>query len=178
MAVPETIAPMQPSYAELYREHHGRVVSLCRMMLRDPDEAAEVTQEVFLALHRQMQFETRPMVWGAWLTRVAVNGCRDRRRSGWWRLWRDGGGDGLAEGRFAAPGPSPEDEVASREQRALVWQAFQKLPMRQREVAALRLVEGWSTDEVAELLNVSSGSVKRHLSRAVHRLRAVLGGRS
>jgi DNA-directed RNA polymerase specialized sigma24 family protein len=43
-------------------------------------------------------------------------------------------------------------------------------------VFALRYVEGWSTEAVADALGLSTGSVKQHLFRAVHRLRAVIGG--
>jgi RNA polymerase sigma-70 factor (ECF subfamily) len=177
MPAPDAATREEPTYGDLYRQHHARVGSLCRLLLRDPHEAEDVVQDVFLALHRQIQLETRPMVWGAWLTAVAVNGCRDRRRSGWWKLRRDVDGELVPDG-LPGRGPSPEDEVSSLEQRATIWRSFRRLPLRQREVFALRLVEGWSTDEVAELLGVSPGSVKRHLSRAVHRLRKALGGRA
>ncbi len=165
----------QPTYEELYGEHRVRIVSLCRLLLADAHEAEEVGQEVFCQLLRQMGIETREMAWGPWLTRVAVNACRDRRRSGWWKLWR-GRSDELDEGRMAGAGPSPEDLAIGRQQRALIWQAFRLLPTRQREVFALRQVEGWSTEEVAESLGISQGSVKQHMSRAVQKLRVALRG--
>jgi RNA polymerase sigma factor (sigma-70 family) len=69
-----------------------------------------------------------------------------------------------------------EDEALEREWQVRLWQAFQALPARQREVFALRYVEGWSTAAVAEALGLTAGSVKRHLFRAVRRLRQTLGG--
>jgi RNA polymerase sigma factor (sigma-70 family) len=69
-----------------------------------------------------------------------------------------------------------EDEALNREWQVRLWQAFQALPARQREVFALRYVEGWSTAVVAETLGLTVGSVKRHLFRAVRRLRQTLGG--
>jgi RNA polymerase sigma-70 factor (ECF subfamily) len=71
--------------------------------------------------------------------------------------------------------PSPEREAIGGEVRDRVWAVFQRLPARQREVVALRHFEGWSTEEIASSLGVTSGSVKRHLFRAVQRLRAALG---
>jgi RNA polymerase sigma factor (sigma-70 family) len=69
-----------------------------------------------------------------------------------------------------------EDEALKREWQVRLWQAFQALPARQREVFALRYIEGWSTAVVAEALGLTAGSVKRHLFRAVRRLRQALGG--
>jgi RNA polymerase sigma-70 factor (ECF subfamily) len=60
--------------------------------------------------------------------------------------------------------------------RAQIWRAFRMLSVRQQEVFALRYLEGWSTEAVADALGLSAGSVKQHLFRAVHRLRAVIGG--
>jgi RNA polymerase sigma factor (sigma-70 family) len=161
------------SYSDLYREHHGRVVSLCRLMLADPEEAEEVAQEVFVTLLRVLQTATEPMAWRYWLTRVAVNACRDRRRSRWRRWWRDAR-DEFVEERFTGSAATPEDEAIGRESRALIWGAFRRLPARQRQVFAMRQLEGWSTEEVAEALGLSTGSVKQHLFRAVHHLRDAL----
>jgi RNA polymerase sigma-70 factor (ECF subfamily) len=173
-AVPGTV--VRPTWAEIHREHHHRVEALCRMLLREASDAEDVAQEVFLALYRSLPKQPPDTAWAAWLTRVAVNACRDRRRSGWWRLWRDSS-DELDEGTLPATGATPEEAAVSREQRASIWHAFRALPARQREVFALRQIEGWSTEETAIALGLSQGSVKRHLSRAVHKLRAGLGGR-
>ena len=167
-------------YEELYRLHHPRVVRLCRLLLADPHEAEDVAQEVFVKLLRASKTETRPIAWEPWLTRVTLNACRDRRRSGWWK-WRraprhGADADGLSVPDRPSPGPTPEEEALSREARRRIWQAFRELPSRQQEVFALRYVEGWSTEAVADALGLSTGSVKRHLFRAVHRLRAVIGG--
>jgi RNA polymerase sigma-70 factor (ECF subfamily) len=163
------------SYDDLHRAHRQRVSRLCRVLLADPDEAADTVQDVFARLHEQLVKETRPMDWGAWLTRVAVNACRDRRRSGWWRWWRERGTDDSA-----LPGAlrTPEDEVIGRETQGRVWAAIAALPQRQREVFALRQLEGHSTDDVATMLGISAGSVKRHLFRAVTRLREVVKERT
>jgi RNA polymerase sigma-70 factor (ECF subfamily) len=160
-------------YDGLYRLHGARVRRLCRLLLLDADEADDVTQEVFLKLFREHRDGGRTIAWGPWLTRVAVNACRDRRRSRWWRWWRAAGDEIDVEG---LPGrrPSPEDEAVSAEQRAHIWRAFEHLPLRQREVFALRHVDGWSTEETADFLGVDAGTVKQHLFRAIRRLRGAL----
>ena len=159
------------SYDDLHRAHRPRVSRLCRVLLADPDEAADTVQACEHVLHEHLAVETRPMDWGAWLTRVAVNACRDRRRSGWWRWWRERGTD---DATLPSALRTPEDEVIGRETQSRVWAAIAGLPQRQREVFALRQLEGHSTADVAAMLGISAGSVKRHLFRAVARLRDVV----
>jgi RNA polymerase sigma-70 factor (ECF subfamily) len=163
-------------YNELYRLHYDRVLRLCRLLLSDPHEADDVTQEVFIKLFQARQTEERAMVWAAWLTRVAVNACRDRRRSGWWKWWRDRHTE-FTEATVAGTAPTPEQAALSNETRQAVWQSFRTLSARQQEIFVLRQLEGWSTNEVAEALGLSPGSIKRHLFRAVHQMRKALGGR-
>jgi RNA polymerase sigma-70 factor (ECF subfamily) len=165
----------QLHYDGLYRAQRGRILSLCRLLLSDAHEAEEVCQDVFLKLFEQCEVRTVPPAPERWLTRVAVNACRDRRRAGWWRRWRERGQE-LIEADHRAPGPTPEEAFLGLEQRGRIWRVFRHLSPRQQEVFVMRQVEGWSTDEVAEALGLSSGSVKRHLFRAIHHLRAALRG--
>ena len=74
------------------------------------------------------------MDWSAWLTRVAVNACRDRRRSGWWRWWRERGVE--IDDRRVRSVRTPEDELIGRETQARIWSAYGRLPARQREDVA------------------------------------------
>jgi RNA polymerase sigma-70 factor, ECF subfamily len=162
-------------FDELYRTQHGRVLRLCRLLLSDPDEANDVTQDVFLKLFQARQTEERTMAWPAWLTRVAVNACRDRRRSGWWKWWRERHTK-YVEADHPGTAFTPEQAALSNEKRRAIWQALRELSARQQEVFVLRELEGWSTDEVAETLGLSAGSIKRHLYRAVHQMRKALRG--
>ena len=161
------------AYDDLYRTHYERILRLSRLLLADPDEADDVTQEVFIKLLQACQAEERTMVWGAWLTRVTVNACRDRRRSGWWKWWRQRHTE-FAEADLPGGGLTPEQALLSNEKRSAVWESFRDLSVRQQEVFVLRQLEGWSTQEVAETLGLSPGSIKRHLYRAVHQMRKAL----
>lgn len=169
-------ADIPATYEEIYVTHHARVVRLCRLLLADAHEAEEVGQEVFLKLHQARQRGVPPRACGPWLTTVAVNACHDRRRSGWWRWWRERG-EPLDE-QVASRAGTPEDAAVARERRERIWRGLQRLSRRQREVFVLRQIEGWSTIEVAEMLGLSVGSVKQHLFRAVGELRVALRARS
>jgi RNA polymerase sigma-70 factor, ECF subfamily len=158
----------------LYREHSERLVRLCRLLLDDPMEAQDVVQEVFLRVMRTPPTRAGAVAWKPWLTRVALNLCHDRRRSWWWtwarRRWSD-----LAAIAIPAYEPTPERVAVGAEVGDRIWDAFRRLPRRQRQVFALRHLEGWPVDDVAGALHISPGSVKQHLFRAVHALRKALG---
>lgn len=154
--------------------HTGRLRRLCALLLGDSLEAEEVVQEVFVKALESERRQGPPADWGAWLTRIAVNTCRDRRRAGWWqrlRRWSDQ----VELVPIADRSLTPEDAAISGEERRRIWQAFRTLPDRQREVFVLRHLEDWSGPEIAAALGLSPGTVKRHLFRAVHRMRMVLG---
>jgi RNA polymerase sigma-70 factor (ECF subfamily) len=163
-----------PDLEALYRAHRARVLRLCRLLLDDPDEAADVAHDVFLRVDLACRRESPPEDWPAWIAKVTVNACWDRRRSGWWRWWRRAGVEIDGE---TVPGPAstPEQESIRREQHARVWSALRRLPARQREVFVLRHVEDLPTATVAAALGIASGSVKRHLFRAIRTLRGALG---
>jgi RNA polymerase sigma-70 factor, ECF subfamily len=133
-------------------------------------------QEVLLKLLKVSQSPYRPTAWEPWLTRVTRNACHDRRRSGWWKWWRAAPAVRVEAVERPSLCLTLEDEALKREWQVRLWQAFQALPARQREVFALRYIEGWSTAVVAEALGLTAGSVKRHLFRAVRRLRQTVGG--
>lgn len=164
------------SYEEFSSAHHRQVLRICRLLLTDRHEAEEVAQEVFLKMFRafQNQDHTQTMDWRPWLAQVSVNACRDRQRTGWWKWWRPATIE-YREADHPSKGRTPEEEVLSRELQRHLWSAFRKLSARQQEVFALRHIAGFSTKEVAETLRMTTGSVKRHLFRAVHQLRRMLG---
>jgi RNA polymerase sigma-70 factor (ECF subfamily) len=147
---------------------------LCELLLYDREEAEEIVQDTFMKAYEACAGGVVPDDWAAWLTRVAVNACRDRRRAGWWmrfRRWTDP----VDDVPLVAQGPDPAEAATGAQTRRRIWLAFRQLPARQREVFVLRQIEERSTAEVAEVLGLSPGSVKRHLFRALRRLREALG---
>ena len=155
----------------LYQEHNRRIGRLCLMLLGNPEDARDVAQEVFLKVLQQCKGMDDPRDWSAWLTRVAINACHDRRRSGGWKWWQRGGRE-LADSDLIAAGP--EDDAVRIEQRVAIWRGVRTLTASQRDVFVLRQIEGWSTSETAEALNLSNESVKLHLFRAMRRMRKAL----
>ncbi|MGE0683841.1 MAG: RNA polymerase sigma factor [Candidatus Binatia bacterium] len=170
----EIVEDANTSYESLFQTQYPRILRLCRLLLKDVHEAEEVTQEVFEKLVRQWRSENEILSWEAWLTRVAVNACHDRRRSSWWKWWRSGRLEPPSEEAVDRQS-TPEDQLLGLEQQRRLWIRFQRLSPRQREVFTLRRLEGLSTEEVANLLGVTTGSVKRHLFHALRHLQKMLG---
>ncbi len=164
------------SFESLYEMHSAKITRLCRLLLKNTAEAEETGQEVFLKMFKQYQAENWPEDWSAWLTRVTVNACHDRRKSAWWKWWQSSEGEvRLAD--HPSSERTPEQQMLGREEQTRIWAAFRSLSARQQEVFVLRYLEGWSTDDVAQTLAITSGSVKIHLFRAIHSLRRSLGDR-
>jgi len=166
-------APRWQAHCEaLYRQHATRLVRLGRLVLGDQQEAEEVAHEVFIKLIGAYEGPVVPIDWAPWLTRVTINACRDRRRAGWWAWSRRRRAPEMLE--LVDRGVTPEQAAAGAELGEWIAASFQRLSARQREVFALRYIEGMSTHEVAGTLDLTEGSVKRHLFRAVKYLRGAL----
>jgi RNA polymerase sigma-70 factor (ECF subfamily) len=163
----------------LMERHHRRLYRLALSYLRDPDEALEVVQETFVKAYiAAPRWNDRSEV-GSWLTRIGINQAIDRyRRSRRRRRSEEPLEDGAVDHdrRYSAPGASPERAVLGREVGERIAGALRALPERQRAVFVLRHYDDMSLEEIARTLDVSLGTVKSSLHRAIHRLRERLQG--
>ena len=156
------------------RAHYERLRRLSVLLLGDRLEAEEIVQGVLLKAWEAELAEAPAREWGAWLTRVCVNACRDRRRAG------GGSGSGGAatpveDVPLATHDVSPVDAALGEEARRRTWSAFQALPRRQRGCSCCASSRACRRRR-SLALSLSPGIFKRHLFRAVHRLRGRLGG--
>jgi RNA polymerase sigma-70 factor (ECF subfamily) len=157
--------------------HHGRLYRIALSYLRDADEALDAVQETFVKAYRNVSRWDPDSEVTPWLTRIAVNHCIDvyRRRR---RIVTDpepqGGSD--HDDRATASEPSPERRVLSRELAERISRALRGLPEQQRAVFVLRHYEGLTLQEIAASMDISLGTVKSTLHRAIHRLRERLEG--
>jgi RNA polymerase sigma-70 factor (ECF subfamily) len=156
-------------YEVLMRRHNQRLYRAVRAILRDEAEIDDILQDAYLAAYRNLAaFEGRAK-FSTWLTRIAVNRALDRRR-------RRGrveviGLENHPELESASGDGDPERESARREFARLLEEAIDALPAAYRSVYVLREVEGMSTRETAESLELDPATVKTRLHRARARLR-------
>ena len=161
----------------LVRRHQRRVHRVLLMLLRDPDEADNLTQECFLRAYQSMGSFRGECSLETWLLRIASNLARDhvrnRRTSFWKRLLGFGEDDSWAQ-RVPTKEASPEQTVLAREEVRAVWEAANTLSQQQRAVFVLRFVEDMELNEIATVLGLQVGSVKTHLFRALQSVRGKL----
>lgn len=148
------------------------VLGLCRLLLHDPVEAEDATQQTFLSAHRSLLNGSRPRAPAIWLTAIARHECQ--RRS----ALRGRANVLVALDDCPEPASSAADPptVASEhENLSDLREAIGDLPRRQRQAVVLRHFYGLSYVEVATALHVSVPVVEQLLVRARRGLRRVAG---
>jgi RNA polymerase sigma-70 factor (ECF subfamily) len=178
MATAEEIAAQD--FSSVVQSHRPQVFRFLLASTRDYDLAETLTQECFLKAHRNWSSFRGESSAMTWLMRIAINLQKDHwrnRRMQFWRLTQtnsvemDEASDWLPSGERSA-----EQRLMAQERVAQVWQAVKGLSERQRTVFLLRYVEEQELSEIARVTGLSEGTVKAHLSRALAKVRAELGG--
>ena len=160
----------------IMRRYNQRLYRVARAILRDDAEAEDVTQQAYVNAYRHLdQFASRAM-FSTWLTKIAVHEAlaRARRRGRFNEQEVDDDWDGDTMGALKSPGPDPERQAFAGELRALLESAIEELPEHYRAVFVMREVEGMSTAESAECLDITEETAKTRLHRARLLLRDTL----
>jgi len=177
--VAELQAGSEAAFDWLVTHYHGLVYGLVYGMLGDTGDAADATQEVFLKAFRGIRRFRGGSSLKTWLYRIAVREALNQRR--WW--WRHRRPEVSLEAEMELRGPageieagegSPFDRMAASEVREVVQRALDAVPEVFRTAVILRDLEGLSYEEVAEVLDVSAGTVKSRILRGRRALREVL----
>jgi len=168
-------------FSNIVTTHRPQIFRFLLASTRDVDLAETLTQECFLKAHRNWSSFRGESSAMTWLMRIAINLQKDHWRNRRMQFWRhtrtnavdlDEASDWLPSGERTA-----EQRILAKEQVSQVWRAVKGLSERQRTVFMLRYVEEQELGEIARATGLSEGTVKAHLSRAVGRVRAELGGK-
>jgi RNA polymerase sigma-70 factor (ECF subfamily) len=162
--------------APLMERHHARLYRIALGYLRHPDDALDAVQETFVKAFVHAGRWDRASEVVPWLTRIAVNQAIDGYRRGRRRRLSEEPLDQTPSQGVAVDDPSPERRLMGREISERVGAALRGLPERQRAVFVLRHYEELTLEEIAQALDLSLGTVKSSLHRAVHRMRERLQG--
>jgi len=157
----------------IMRRYNQRLYRVARAILRDDTEAEDVMQQAYVNAYRHLdQFEGRAL-FSTWLTRIAVHEAlaRARRRGRFHdpEIVDDSNSDTMSG--LKSPGLDPERQAFAGELRALIESAIEALPDHYRAVFVMREVEGMSTTESAECLDITEETAKTRLHRARKLLR-------
>ena len=159
--------------------YHAGVFNLVYGILADPAEAADVTQEVFLRAFRGIRGFRRGSSLKTWLYRISVRQALNHRRWFWRHHRQQISIDAEVEGKNPANElkdreATPLEQFEAHETQATVRRGLAQVPPLFRSAVILRDLEGLSYEEVAEVLEVSVGTVKSRILRGRRLLKEAL----
>lgn len=166
----------EAAFEMIYRTHSRKVYSLCLRMLGNPTDAEDVTQDVFVQLHRKIGTFQGDAALATWLYRMTVNTVlmhlRRQQRKHKEEAVEDDSLQSLAE-----VDPHDQRHETSLIDRMALERAIAQLPAGYRNVLVLHDIEGYEHEEIAEKLHISAGTSKSQLHKARLKLRKLLLGR-
>lgn len=174
--VAELKAGSEDAYAWLIGEFHQPVYSVIYRIVSDPADAADTTQEVFLKVFRGIKHFNGQSSLKTWIYRIALHEASNRRR--WWFRHKSREtsmepadpqmeplGPSVMEAVLADESDSPFECAAHEEVRVRVEEELRQVPEPYRTAVILRDLEEMSYEEIAEITDVSLGTVKSRITR-------------
>ncbi|MEW6108039.1 MAG: sigma-70 family RNA polymerase sigma factor [Nitrospirota bacterium] len=163
------------AFEQLVLKYEDKIYNLCRHMLGNAHDAEDAAQDVFLKAYQNLNKFRPEASLHTWLYRIAVNTCIDYRRKPFFEsLFKSSKeGDEFVE-ELPADSPSPDRLYESKQISNAIQLALGRLSERLRMVILLKEIEGLSYEEIADVLDVSIGTVKSRISRAREELKKLL----
>ncbi|HWF67758.1 MAG TPA: sigma-70 family RNA polymerase sigma factor [Acidobacteriaceae bacterium] len=178
----ELQAGSEEAFSLLIAEYHAPVFSLVSRLLKDPSDAPDITQDVFIKVFRGIRNFHGDSSLRTWIYRIALHEASNQRR--WWSRHRGrevtieleteptGEHQGFClKDRLIDQHESPFELAVHEEIRAKVESELRNLPEPFRAVVVLRDLEGMAYDEIAEVLGTQLGTIKSRLVRGRAMLR-------
>lgn len=172
--------PNRPAFSELLRRYQSHVDRILYHLAPDWQDRADLAQEVWIRVYRNIKRLHEPVKFRGWLSRIATNlfydELRKRKRINH-PISLDAPrrvDDGEIDWEIMSSYPSPDDTLATREFYDSLQSAIADLPEAFRTTIVLREIEGMAYEEIAELTSVSLGTVKSRIARARAKLQSVL----
>jgi RNA polymerase sigma-70 factor, ECF subfamily len=172
----------EEAYELLISQYQQPVYNLAFRLLNDPTDACDVVQEVFLKVFRKIGDFRGQSSLRTWVYRITVNEAHNQMRWFFRHRRREVGleeesPEGNPAGVMQDSGRSPFEQVFDHERRDLIEQALARINPSFREAVVLRDVNGLSYEEIAEILQLSLGTVKSRILRGREALRHELEDR-
>lgn len=157
-----TSSRVQPADVERLMDEYGNsVLRMCFVYLQDMALAEDAMQETFVKVYRQYASFRGESSEKTWVMRIAINTCKDVRRSAWFRrVDRSVPLDAIPEPRYEC---DPSDDTLIVE--------IMKLPPKLKEVVLLRYYQDLSFQEIAQALQIPQGTVSTRMNAAKKKLR-------
>lgn len=174
--------PERSAFAELLRRYQSHVDRVLYHLAPDWEDRADLAQEVWIRVYRNIKRLHEPAKFRGWLSRIATNLFYDelrKRKRAQNPLSLDAPlsmEDGEVDWEIASGRPGPDEQLTTDEFYDQLREAIADLPEVFRTTIVLREIEGMAYEEIAELTGVSLGTVKSRIARARQRLQFQLQG--
>jgi RNA polymerase sigma-70 factor (ECF subfamily) len=172
------------AFEQIVHLYWDRIYSRVLQLLKNPQDAEEVTQDAFMRAHRGLGNFRGDSAFSTWLFQIATNLAHNRYWY-WWRRKRDSSlsldqtigqdSDTTLVDVLPADGEGPGDEALTNELTRKVEECLPKLNKKHRDILALRIKDNMSYEEIAQTLEIRVGTVKSRIARARESLREKLG---
>jgi len=154
-------------FENLVSTHQTALLRLCYTLLLDRSLAEEAVQDTFLRVWKHLDRIRDEDRYKAWIFQIAVNRCRDIRRSAWFR-------HRLSQKELPENRPDPASGVSEEDMALNI--AIQQLPFKQKEVILLYFYQRFTLEEIADMLGISHASVSERKQRGLEALKKELKG--
>ncbi len=160
-----------PQFEELFAQYQPLVYRIALKFLGNPEDAEDVTQEVFTKVWKSLEAFNYSSSLKTWIYRIAVNTCIDHSRKPWKKIGLRSTGldETLEEDETAAlvsSDESAEGKLIAKENAAQVRKAITRLRPHLKAVLVLKDLEELSYDEISSVLGLSMGTISSRLNRA------------
>lgn len=168
----------QIAYGQLLRKYQNSVYNLCRKMVRNPEEARDLSQEAFVKTFKNLDRYNPVYAFSSWLFKITSNLCIDYIRKQRMKLYSIDdpveGEEGPIFKELTDPGHRPDRISEHSEMQTAIRAAIELLPTHYRDILLLRHQDQLSYDEIAAELEIPLGTVKARIHRAREGLKSHL----
>jgi len=163
----------ESAFAQLVEMYKEKIYYLALDLTGNQADAEDCSQEVFIKAFRSLGSFRGESKLSSWLYRITYNTCMDNRRNTQFKMNEK---SVVIEDQFDLPDPavSPEESVRSQSEQKIIQTALEKLSDRERAVFVMRHYQECKLGEIADALEISEGTVKSLLFRAVRKLQKFL----
>lgn len=149
---------------QMINQYQEMLLKMCYVYLRDEDQARDAVQETFLKAYKALPSFRGACSEKTWLLKIAMNTCRDMRRSAWFRH----------VDRRITPDQIPNAFSTAEDSNLEIMSEIMQLPPKLKEVIMLYYWKDMQTNEIAAVLGIAQSSVTDRLKRARNRLKTML----
>ncbi len=171
--IDQALSGDRSAFTQLVLENQDRLFASMLQVTGSPDEAEDIVQEAFIRAFLKLDTFQRNSRFFTWLYRIAFNSALSRHRRKRARVsldhWRESGGMEIAD-----EGTEVDEPMLQRERVEMVRRAMQTLTEEHRVILVLREMDGHPYEMIAEILEISIGTVRSRLNRARKQLKIAI----